>query len=222
MKNLIRGLVLGALAAILVVAYSPGAAAQINTEKTLFTLTEPMNVGGTVLEPGTYRIKVVELSFNRNVVQVTNQEGSKVFAAVLATPHVIKTEEAIPESRFIFYPAIAGQPKALRTWFAHDTPYGQDIIYPKRHAMELAAAAKVPVIAIPDEVKEAEYKSVPLTIVTPEKQVTPYEEPAPPVVAEMQTQKHLPRTASHVPLLAAVGLLSLCGAFGLRAATSRT
>ena len=221
MKNLMRGLALGTFAAFLGVAFTPAATAQINTEKSLFTLTEPMDVGGAVLEPGTYRIKVVELSFNRNVVQVTNEAGSKVFAAVLATPHVIRTDEAIPESRFIYYAAIAGQPKALRTWFAHDTPYGQDIIYPKRRAMELAAAAKVPVIAIPDEVKEAEYKTVPLTVVTPELQVKPYEAPAPTVVAEARPLKQLPRTASHVPLFTALGLLSLGGAFGLRVLTNR-
>ena len=219
MKNLMRGLAC-AIAAVLVMAWAGGASAQISTEKTLFTLTEPMDVGCTVLEPGTYRIKVVELSFNRNLVQVTNPEGSKVLAAVLATPHPIKADETIPESRFIYYPAVENQPKALRTWFAHDTPYGQDIIYPKHRAMELAAAARVPVVAIDDEVKEAEYKSVPLTVVTPEKQVTPYQEPAAPVqVAQAQPpakHKRLPATASHVPLLALVGLVSLGGALGLR------
>ena len=92
--------------------------------------------------------------------------------------------------------------------------------------MELAVVAKAPVIAIPDEAKEAEYKSVPLTVVTPEQQVKPYEapvvvqkapEPAPPVVvAEARPAEQLPKTASHVPLFAALGLLSLGGAFGLR------
>ncbi len=231
MKNLVRGLALGTFAAFLGVAYTPAATAQINTEKSLFTLTEPMDVGGTVLEPGTYRIKVVELSSNRNVVQVTNEMGSKVFATVLATPHVIKTDEAIPESRFIYYSAIAGQPKALRTWFAHDTPYGQDIIYPKRRALELAAVAKEPVIAIPDEVKETEYKTVPLVVVTPEQEVKPYEAPAvavqkapgpaPVAVAEASPEKQLPKTASHVPLFAALGLLSLGGAFALRTFANR-
>jgi hypothetical protein len=96
--------------------------------------------------------------------------------------------------------------------------------------MELAAATKVPVIAIPDEVKEADYKSVPLAVVTPEQQVKPYEvavvqkapEPAPPVVAEARPLKQLPTTASRVPLFAALGLLSVGGAFGLRAFANRT
>jgi hypothetical protein len=221
MKDLMGVLALGAFAAFLAAAYTSSATAQIDTEKTLFTLTEPMDVGGAVLEPGTYRIKVVKLASDRNIVQVTNEAGSKVFAAVLATPHAIKTDETIPESRFIYYPAVDGQPKALRTWFAHDTPYGQDIIYPNRRALEIAVVAKVPVIAIPDDVKEAEYVSVPLTIVTPEKQTKPYEEPVPTLVAETRPLKRLPATAGHVPLFAALGLLSLGGALGLRALTNR-
>ena len=80
--------------------------------------------------------------------------------------------------------------------------------------------AKAPVIAIPDDVKEAEYKTVPVVIVTPEREVKPYEPVA--VVAEARPPvKRLPATASHVPLVAALGLLSLSGAVGLRLLASR-
>ena len=88
--------------------------------------------------------------------------------------------------------------------------------------MELAAAAREPVIAVPDEVKEAEYTVVPLEVVTPEQQVKPYVVPPPVVVAEARPVEKLPKTASRVPLFAALGLLSLGGAFGLRALASRT
>jgi hypothetical protein len=221
MKNLMRSLALSACAAVLATAYTTVASAQISTEKSTFSLTEPMDVGGTVLQPGTYRIKVVILANDRNMLHVTDVAGTKVFAAVLATPHPIKTDETIPESRFIYFDAVDGQPKALRTWFAHDTPHGQDIIYPKRRAMEIAVAAKVPVVAIPDEVKEAEYKSVPFTVVTPEKQVKPYEAQPPTIVAETRPAPALPATASNVPLFAALGLLSVGVAVGIRVLSNR-
>ncbi len=221
MKKLMTCLALGTFATLLGVASTP-AYAQSEMENSTFTVTEPIDVGAFTLPPGTYLIKVVTLESNRNVIQVSNVEQTKVFANVLATPHPIRADEVIPSSRYIYYETAAGQPKALRTWFARDTPNGQDIIYPKRRAMELAAAAKVPVIAIPDEVKEAEYKSLPFTVVTPEQQVKPYEAPAPaPVVVAEARPQELPRTASHVPLYAALGLLSLGGAFGLRALTNR-
>ena len=222
MKKLKTLIALGAFATLLGVASAPVASAQGEFENSTFTVTEPVDVGGFTLQPGTYLIKVVLLSSNRNMIQVTNEAQSKVFASVLATPHAIRVDEQIPSSRYIYYATAPGQPKALRTWFARDTEKGQDIIYPKRRAMELAAAAKEPVIAIPDEVKEAEYKSVPIAVVTPDLQVQPYAEPAPPVVvAEARPLKQLPATASHVPLFAALGLLSLGGAFGLRALTNR-
>jgi hypothetical protein len=149
------------------------------------------------------------------VVQVTNETGSKVFATVLATPHVIRTDEAVPDSRFTTFPAVAGQPKALRTWFARDTPYGQDIIYRKRRAMELAAVARAPVIAIPDETKETDYATTSLAVVTPEQQVKPYEEPAPVRIAEALPPA-LPATASQVPIFVALGVLFLGAAIAVR------
>lgn len=222
MKTLIRGLALGTLVALLGIASAPAATAQSDRENSTFTVTEPTDVGGFTLQPGTYLIKVVMLSSNRNTIQVTNVEQTKVFANVLATPHVIAAGEVAPASRFIYYAATPGQPRALRTWFARETTNGQDIIYPKRRALEIAVAAKEPVIAIPDEVKEAEYVSAPIVVVTPEKVVKPYEAPAPAVVAEARPREELPRTASDVPLWAGIGLLSLAGAFGLRALAHRT
>ncbi len=232
MKKLMTCIAMGTFATLLGVASAPTAYAQSDRENSTFAVTEPIDVGGFTLQPGTYLIKVVMLASNRNMIQITNEDQTKVFASVLATPHQIRAGEAAPSSRYIYYTTAAGQPKALRTWFARDTLNGQDIIYPKRRAMELAAIAKEPVIAIPDDAKEADYKTVSFTVVTPEQEAKPYQEPvvvaqtapepAPPVVvAEARPQPELPATASHVPLFAALGLLSLGGAFGLRALVNR-
>jgi hypothetical protein len=231
MKKLMTCLALGTLATLVGVASAPVANAQSDTERSEFTVTEPLEVGSFTLPPGTYVIRVVMLESNRNTIQVTNAEQTKVFATVLATPHPILVDEMTSSSRYIYYKTAPGQPKALRTWFARDTTNGQDIVYPKRRALELAAVAKEPVIFIPDEVKEAEYKTAPLTVVAPDQTVRPFEvpvvvaqkepAPAPVAVAEARPVEQLPATASRVPLFAALGLLSLGGAFGLRALTNR-
>jgi hypothetical protein len=188
-------------------------------ENAPFTLTEPLDVGGTILQPGDYRIKVVPLAGNRDLLQVTNADGTKIFATLLSIPHAEGPQGVqIPASRYIYYPASAGHIKTLRTWFAANTPGlgGHDIVYPKQRAMELAAAVKEPVVAVPDEVKPVEYKTAPLVVVTPEKEVKPY------VAAEKPVQpKPLPKTASDVPLYAGLGLLSLLGALGLGALARR-
>ena len=178
--------------------------------------------------PPTFRSGVDSISVD---VIVTDKQGRAV-TNLTQQDFEIREGEVIPSTRYTYYTTAAGQPKALRTWFPRDTVNGQDIIYPKRRAMELAAAAREPVIAIPDEVKETEYKTVPLVVVTPERTEKPYEqpvvvvqkapEPAPLVVAEVRPEKQLPKTASHVPLYAALGLLSLGAAFGLRTLASRT
>jgi hypothetical protein len=220
MKKLMTCLTMGALATVLGVA-STSANAQSERERSVFTLTEPLEVGPGVLQPGTYLIKVVLIDSNRDMLQVTDTEETKVFINALSRPHPILSDEVIPNSRYTFYPPLPGQPKSLKTWFARDSGNGHDIIYPQRRAAEIAVAAKEPVIAIPDEVKETEYKVAPLYIVTPDAKVKPYQAPPAAVVAEARPLKPLPATASHVPLFAALGLLSLAGAFSLRALVTR-
>lgn len=208
-------LVLSALAALLTLPTTT-VVAQSERENSTFAITEPIEVGAFTLQPGTYLIKVVMLTSNRNMIQVSNVEQTKVYANVLATPHPIRPNEVNASTRYVYYPAVPGQMRVLRSWFARDTSNGQDIVYPKKRATELAALAREPVIAVPDEVKEAEFKTVPLAIVTPEKEIKGYEEPAA-VVAEARPAPRLPATASQVPLAAALAFLSLGGALALRA-----
>ena len=56
------------IAFLLVVGFVPIANAQIDREKTKFTIGEPLDVGGTILPPGSYLIRIVRLSYNRSVV----------------------------------------------------------------------------------------------------------------------------------------------------------
>ncbi len=238
MKRLTSWLAVGMCTALLGFTLAANANGQGTSEQASFKLTEPLDVGGTILQPGDYQIKVVPLQGNRNLLQVTNADGTKLLATLLSIPHAEGPGGVqIPTSRYIFYPASAGHIKTLRTWFAANTPGlgGHDIVYPRQRAMELAALVKEPVVAIPDEVKEAEYKTAPLVVVTPEKQVKPYEEvtaqkppvpeaaAAPPAKAVEKPVHHkrLPKTASDVPLHAGLGLLSLLGALGLGALARR-
>jgi hypothetical protein len=201
-------------------------------------LTEPLDVGGTILQPGDYQIKVVRLQGNRNILRVTNADGTELLATVLSIPHPEGPGGVqIPASRYIYYPASAGHVKTLRTWFAANTPGlgGHDIVYPRQRALELAALVNEPVVATQDEVKEADYQTAPLVVVTPEKEVKPYEvvtaqkppvpeaTPAQPAKAVEKAVQHkrLPKTASDVPLHAGLGLLSLLGALGLGALARR-
>ena len=195
------------------------AQAQVFKEKSVFTITERLDVGGTILEPGTYRIKVHKRTSDRHTLQVVNPEDNKVFVTVLAIPHPIREQDVIPESRFVYYPATGTQPRALRTWFGNDIQFGHDIAYPKRRAAELVAVVKEPVVFIPDEAKEAEFDTVPLK---PYVADSPAPAAAPPVSRVAETRPAtLPRTASNVPLLGLLGALVLGAAASLRLLATR-
>ena len=221
MKALIGKLAVGTTIAILAGVVAVTANAQSTNESAFFTVTEQLDVGGTILEPGTYEISVVPGRLNRNMLRVWNADRSELFATVLSVPHPEgPDDEMVPENRYVYYPASADHVMALRTWFAPNTPAsgGHDIVYPKSRALELALLADEPVVAIPDEVQEADLETAPLVVVTPKKEEKPYVEP-PKVQAQtpppVRVAERLPQTASNVPMWAGLGLLSLIAALGL-------
>ena len=206
----------------------PAALAQ-TPEYSTITFTEPTLVGETVLPPGNYLIQVLPGFTSRNRVQITDLNRETIHATLLTVPHQAGPNAEIPNTRLIFYPAVEGQPRALRTWFAPDPVgnEGHDIVYDEDRAKMLARAARAPVVSYRAPVVVAEVKEdLPtLRIVTPEARIEPYVAPAPrvtttvrtpaPVVREVRTE--LPRTGSNVPLFALLGLLAVSGAIVFRA-----
>ena len=134
MKNALRLIVVGAIALLI----SSVGFAQTPESSTL-PVTEPLEVGGTILQPGTYVIRVLPSSTDRNKVQITSTDFKTVFATVLTVPHPLEPNEEIPNTTYIFYPAGEGMPRALRTWFAPNPPTftGHDIVYEESRAKQL-------------------------------------------------------------------------------------
>ncbi len=214
MKAVTRLLALTALVVIIGFAAAPSAYATI-PEGSFLRLAAPLDVGGTILEPGVYVIKVLPNISNRNLLQVTNEDGSTVFATVLSIPHQIPASGEKGDTTFVYYPAVAGAPQALRTWYAPDSASGggHDIVYPKPRAMELAAVVKEPVVAYVEPVKPEQLPTAKLVVVTPDKVIVPYVEPTPVKVAVVHT---MPQSAGNVPLFAMIGLALLGTAIGIR------
>lgn len=214
-------LALTALVVVFGVIATPGAFA-VMAESSALRLTEPLDVGGTVLEPGVYVIKSLPNSPNHNLLRVTNEDGSEVFATVLSIPHSLDANQDPTETSFVYYPAVDGAPRALRTWFASDSASGggHDIVYPRPRAMELAEAAKQPVVAYKDETEPENLETAELVVVTPEQEVTPYQEPSPaprePKPVKVAEAREMPMTAGRVPLFGTIGLLLIGVAVGIR------
>jgi len=228
-------------ATIGLVAVAPKASADEWDKKTKVTISEPMEVPGAVLQPGTYVFKLVDSQSDRHIVQIQNEREDHTYATILAVPNyrIQQTGKSI----FSFWETPAGQPKALRAWFYPADNFGQEFMYPKTRVTEInqlasqqvpeapveapasaAAPAPAPVLAenTPPPSPEPAPAQVDNTPVPAPQEVAQAPEPAPaPVVAENRTTAVIPQTASNLPLLGLLGFGSLALAIGIGKFASR-
>jgi len=208
--------------AALVIA--PQVHADTYNKMTTMTFSEPFEVPGVdaqVLPAGTYVFKLLDSMSDRNIVQIFNADQTHVYTTILAIPNyrLKPTDKTV----LTFAERGAGQPEAIKAWFYPGETWGQEFVYPKRRAIELAKIFNEPVLAMPVEVASAPIetlKTIRLEAVRPtgeEVPVTAVVQAPPAEVAQA-----LPHTASSLPLFALIGLLSLCAGFTLLILTKRT
>ena len=73
-------LYLGALTGILVCLAPPASKADEYDKKTVVTISQPTEVPGIVLEPGTYVIKLLNSSSNRHIAEIMNEKMDHLYA----------------------------------------------------------------------------------------------------------------------------------------------
>jgi hypothetical protein len=227
-------------AAIIATAFSPSVKADDWNRKTVITFNQPVETPGVhmkgwaVLPPGTYVFKVLDSKSDRHIVQIFNKEETVVYATVLAVPNY--RLRATSKTVLTFRETPPGQPDVLRAWFYPGKNFGDEFVYPKSKAIELAKVTNSPVLYTPVEIApevEAPIQSTDHPVVVALKQapilaVQPTGEDlqltevvaAPPAEALVATNEapeaQLPKTASPMPLIGLFGLLALGAAFGLK------
>jgi hypothetical protein len=208
------------------VAFLPSANADTWDKKTIVTFSAPVEVpgvGAQTLPAGTYMFKLLDSSADRNIVQIFNEDGTHVFTTILAIPNY--RLRATDKTVMTFSERAEGRPEAIRAWFYPGMQWGQEFVYPKVKAMELAKVVNEPVLATTEEPTEiAELKQVPVEAVTPAGEEVPLAEvvEAPPVETASAAAEPMPETASEMPLLALMGLLSLGAGFAVWTYSKRT
>ena len=171
MKHSLKLLAVSAIALVMCI---PAAYAQTPEVSTL-VITESTDVGGTILQPGTYLVRVVSPQADRNKVQITSVDRSTIYATLLTVPHELEPNEEITNTTFVYFPSNSGMTRTLRTWFPSDPVIGgHDFIYSESRAKQLARLVNEPVVSYRTSEEIAEYN-----IVTPEATIEPYEMPAP-------------------------------------------
>ena len=221
--KIIRTVLVVVTLSVLGAQLAPRAGADEWNKKTVMNFSQPVEIPGQVLPAGTYTFALVDSLSDRNVVRIFNEDGSQVIATVLA----INNYRLTPTDRTVvkFEERSGDNPEALKAWFYPGDNFGQELVYPKRRAIQLAVASKEPIPAIVDDTTPIDLKTAPLVAETPEQEELPLRQAiqtaplsaqntAPATIAE--TRQQLPKTASSLPLIGLLGIASIAIAFALK------
>ena len=227
--------------ALMGAVFSPAAKADDWNRKTKITFSGPVEIPGVhlkgwaVLPAGTYVFKILDSQSDRHIVQIFNEDETTVYATILAIPNYrLKTTD---KTVITFRERPAGEPEALRAWFYPGRNFGEEFVYPKARAVELAKTTNTPILFMPEDVPVevaqpiltadtpvvAQLKQAPVQAYQPTGEVVDMATVVtPPPATELQAAPAstiadaLPATSSTLPLIAMFGLLALGGAFGVR------
>jgi hypothetical protein len=238
--------------ALAVTILAPGAAAADWNKKTEVTFSGPVEIPGVhlqgwgVLPAGTYVFKLLDSNSDRHIVQIFSKDETVIYATILAIPNY--RLKATDKTVMTFSERPAGEPEALRAWFYPGRNWGEEFVYPKARAVELAKITNTPVlfaaVDIPLEIAKpitsasepvvVELKRAPVMAIQPtgeEVQMTAVVTPPPPAELQIAAEPAaavqnpapatLPATGSTTPLIALLGLTTLCAAVTVRKLAKR-
>jgi LPXTG-motif cell wall-anchored protein len=240
---------LGTLACVaaLCALVAPAAVADDWNRKTTLTFSQPIEVpgvGAQILPAGTYVFKILNSQSDRHIVQIFNQDESHLYTTILAVPNFrLKTTD---KTTITFAERPAGQPEALKAWFYPGREWGEEFVYSKSRALELAKESNEPVLSTPVEMDSAPIEALntaPIAAVAPTGEpvdvaqvveapptavepaaAEPVAAPAAEPAAEQTVAPaaELPKTASSLPLIALIGLLTLSAGLALSVFSKRS
>jgi hypothetical protein len=190
---------------------------------TKLTFSEPVEVPGLVLPAGTYWFTLADSETDRNIVQIWDADRMHLVTTILAIPDyrlqptgktVIHFEERPSDS-----------PEAIHSWFYPGANYGEEFVYPKARATQLAKQTGRPVLSMPEAQPSVTtpIKQTPVKAVSPSGEEIEFTEvvATEPVTPADATPSSLPKTGSCLPILGLAGLLALGAAVSLREVARR-
>jgi len=202
---------------------------------TKVTFSAPVEIPGQVLPAGTYWFKLLDSPSNRNIVQIYNADQNKQLAMIMALPDY--RLKPTGKTVITFEERAANTPPAIKAWFYPGDNYGQEFVYPKERAVQLAKTTHQEVPSMPanleantkttNEQTAREMKKAPVVeeqpsgseteigkSVTTPPQLLAQNNP-PPAEPASPAQNKLPSTASEMPLLALAGFVCVSLGFML-------
>jgi hypothetical protein len=200
---------------------------------TTITFSEPVEIPGMVLQPGTYVMKVPDPYTHQWMVGIYNRNESHLYKLVRTVPAYRTRGQLTDKTVITFKERASGAPPAINKWFYPDNYYGRQFVYPKAETIAAVtapeAAAQIAVATPPAEttpeatapVEEQEQQSqVEIAQAAPPPEAPQAEQapaetqPAPEATTPTPAPQELPQTASNLPLVLELGgLLTFLGMF---------
>src|SRR5665213_2919075 len=215
--------------------------AQTFDKRTYFTFSAPVALPGATLPAGRYLFHIVDTTTSRRVVQVMSADQKKVFVMVNTIPDT--RLEPVKEATVAFYETSKGAPAAVKSWWYPGERDGYQFIFPRQQAIKIAKDTGKPVLTTKtaeatspvthvdangndaDTVASNESTSAAVSnrnagavASTEGVDRTPPQAAASQPVPTTSTvaRSELPRTASNLPLVGLIGMLSALGFVTLR------
>ena len=210
MKSHTLQMIVLCLVAIAALFASSNANADTWNKATKITFPEPVEVSGIVLQSGTYWFQLMDSPANRHIVQIWNADRSRLITTILALPNYRLQPTGATVVKFAERPS--GTPEAVKAWFYPGDNFGQEFVYPKARATEIAQNVDEPVLTVRDEVPAPVLEQTPVKAVEPSGEEVEIAE----VIDTVAVPPALPSTGSSLPLLGLLGLLAAGAGLGLR------
>jgi len=165
--------------------------------KTSFSVEQPIEVPGAILEPNTkYIIQVMEFPADRNVMRITNEDESKVITTFNSVDDN-RRSDPVETPTFDFKEVAAGHPLPVRAWYYPGRPTGFEFLYPEDQEKRIAAyrdetaiktnesaALNKPAEPVNAELEAQEQGQAPEQVQAPDREEAPPQEPA--LVAQVE------------------------------------
>jgi Protein of unknown function (DUF2911) len=114
-------------------------------QATTITFNQPIQIPGQILPAGTYSIKLLNSSSDRNIVQISNSDQTHLYA----TLQTVATERQDPygDTTITLAEQGAGKPDALLKWFYPGNVTGHEFLYSDQTEKELAQDTQQTIVA---------------------------------------------------------------------------
>jgi hypothetical protein len=112
---------------------------------TCLTFSEPIELPTVALPAGSYLFEHPDGATDRHVVQVFSSDGKQVLGTFLTIPE--ERLEASDKTVVTFNEMPVGTPEAVKAWFYPYETVGDEFVYPRERAIEIAKATHQSVLA---------------------------------------------------------------------------